>query len=146
MLLIHVCVLQCYNSIYCLHSILLFMLSVDVLWLTRCGLNKMTDILLRFSNSFSWTKSFIFWLKFNIIFFPSILISNKSALVLIIVWYKAITWTNADQVIWCCIAWPGLIELINSLWPSDAVWRQRSGSTLAQVMACCLTAPSHYLN
>ena len=35
---------------------------------------------------------------------------------------------------------------INSLWPSDAIWRQRSGSTLAQVMACCLTAPSHYLN
>ena len=34
---------------------------------------------------------------------------------------------------------------INSLWPSDAVWRQRSGSTFAQVMACCLTAPSHYL-
>ena len=25
-------------------------------------------------------------------------------------------------------------------------WRHRSGSTLAQVMACCLTAPSHYLN
>ena len=34
----------------------------------------------------------------------------------------------------------------NSLWPSDTIWRQRSGSTLAQVMACCLTAPSHYLN
>ena len=34
----------------------------------------------------------------------------------------------------------------NSLWPSDAIWRQRSGSPLAQVMACCLTAPSHYLN
>ena len=28
----------------------------------------------------------------------------------------------------------------------DAIWRRRSGSTLAQVMACCLTAPSHYLN
>ena len=27
-----------------------------------------------------------------------------------------------------------------------AIWRQRSGSTFAQVMACCLTAPSHYLN
>ena len=25
------------------------------------------------------------------------------------------------------------------------MWRQRSGSTLAQVMACCLTASSHYL-
>ena len=36
--------------------------------------------------------------------------------------------------------------LINSLWPSDAIWRQGSRSTLVQVMACCLTAPSHYLN
>ena len=35
---------------------------------------------------------------------------------------------------------------INSLWPSDAIWRHRSGSILVQVMACCLTAPSHYLN
>ena len=34
---------------------------------------------------------------------------------------------------------------VNSLRPSDAIWRQRTGSTLAQVMACCLTAPSHYL-
>ena len=36
--------------------------------------------------------------------------------------------------------------LVNSLWRSDAIWRQRSGSTLARVMACCLTTPSHYLN
>ena len=36
--------------------------------------------------------------------------------------------------------------LFNSLGPGDAIWRQRTGSTLAQVMACCLTAPSHYLN
>ena len=35
---------------------------------------------------------------------------------------------------------------INSLWPSDAIWWQGSGSTLVQVMAWCLTAPSHYLN
>ena len=34
----------------------------------------------------------------------------------------------------------------NSLWPNDAIWRRRSGSTLAQVMACCLTALSHYMN
>ena len=37
-------------------------------------------------------------------------------------------------------------QWVNSLWPSDAIWRQRSGSTLAQVMACCLSAASHYLN
>ena len=35
---------------------------------------------------------------------------------------------------------------INSLGPSDTIWRQRSGSTLAKVMAWCLMAPSHYLN
>ena len=38
------------------------------------------------------------------------------------------------------------IRWFNSLRPSNAIWRHRSGSTLAQVMACCLTAPSHYLN
>ena len=32
----------------------------------------------------------------------------------------------------------------NSLWPSDSIWQRRSGSTLAQVRAWCLTAPSHY--
>ena len=37
-------------------------------------------------------------------------------------------------------------SVFNSLWPIDAVWHYRSGSTLAQVMVCCLTAPSHYLN
>ena len=36
--------------------------------------------------------------------------------------------------------------VINSLSHRDATWRQRSGSTSAQVMACCLTAPSHFLN
>ena len=35
---------------------------------------------------------------------------------------------------------------INSLGPSDAMCRQKTGSTLAQVMACCLTTPSHCLN
>ena len=34
----------------------------------------------------------------------------------------------------------------NWLSPGDATWRQGTRSTLAQVMACCLTAPSHYLN
>ena len=38
------------------------------------------------------------------------------------------------------------LDSFNSLWPSDAKCRYRSGSTLAQVMACCQRAPSHYLN
>ena len=32
------------------------------------------------------------------------------------------------------------------MWSSDALWRHRPGSTLAQLMACCLRAPCHYLN
>ena len=36
--------------------------------------------------------------------------------------------------------------LMNSLWPNNVIWWHRSGSTLAQVMVCWLTAPSHYLN
>ena len=35
---------------------------------------------------------------------------------------------------------------LDSLWPSDAIWWQKSGSTLVQVMAWCLTPSSHYLN
>ena len=34
----------------------------------------------------------------------------------------------------------------NSSLPGYAIRRHRSGPTLAQVMACCLTGPSHYLN
>ena len=34
----------------------------------------------------------------------------------------------------------------NTLWPSDAIWRHRFGSALAQEMACCHQATSHYLN
>ena len=48
----------------------------------------------------------------------------------------------------CCYSTPLCIINIsvNSLRSSDAILRQIYGSTLAQVMAWCLTAPSHYLN
>ena len=36
--------------------------------------------------------------------------------------------------------------VLNSLWHNDAIWRHISGSALVQVISCCLTAPSHYLN
>ena len=39
-----------------------------------------------------------------------------------------------------------LIPAINSLWPIAVLWRHRSASILAQVLICCLMAPSHYLN
>ena len=42
--------------------------------------------------------------------------------------------------------WVSSCLWVNSLGPSDAIWHWKSWSTLVQVMACCLTAPSHYLN
>ena len=35
---------------------------------------------------------------------------------------------------------------INLLWPCRSICWHKSGSTLVQIMACCLPAPSHYLN
>ena len=57
---------------------------------------------------------------------------------------------HSRKYIWKCRLQNGIHFVpgrwINSLWPSDTIWWQISGSTLAQVMACCLMAPSHYLN
>ena len=39
-----------------------------------------------------------------------------------------------------------LISTVMELRPGDDIWGHRSRSTLTQVMACCLTAPSHYLS
>ena len=50
--------------------------------------------------------------------------------------------TKIPVIILCSICF----TLRPSLRPSDVNWRHRSGSTLAHVMACCLTTPSHYLN
>ena len=50
------------------------------------------------------------------------------------------SWTGLDSV-----SIPDF-NSVNSLWPSDPILRWRSWSTLVQIMACCLTAPSHYLN
>ena len=55
-------------------------------------------------------------------------------------WYEMLAnWETAKD---CYIS---AITEINS-WPSDAIWRHSSGSTLSQVLDCSLTAPSHYLN
>ena len=51
----------------------------------------------------------------------------------------AITWANVDPDLCRHLASLGHNEL-------DVMWRQISGSTLAQIMACCLAGPSHYLN
>ena len=46
--------------------------------------------------------------------------------------HQYLSWVNLDS-----------FTLLNLLWPTDAIWQHRSGSTMAQVMPCCLMAQSH---
>ena len=66
------------------------------------------------------------------------------------VWYKCHFgrfFNHADGVSDDCMQWSSTVSaLLNLLWPSDAIWPQKSGTTVAKLMVCCLTAPSHYLN
>ena len=55
---------------------------------------------------------------------------------------------TAVQSTYCTLILLNRMELtnVNWLWPGDTIWRHRAGSALAQVMACCLSAPCQYLN
>ena len=55
-------------------------------------------------------------------------------------------WTGSSlvQIMVGCLF--GTKPLLNLLWHGDAIWWHGTRSTLAQITACCLTAPSHYLN
>ena len=57
---------------------------------------------------------------------------------------QAITWANVDPDLCCHLASPGHNELTH--WGVVVSWRYRTGSTLTQVAACRLMAPSHHLN
>ena len=59
-------------------------------------------------------------------------------------WMQKIT--QIFQIVSFCFWVLNWWQTINSLRPSYSIWRHGSGSILAQVMACCLMAPSHYLN
>ena len=50
----------------------------------------------------------------------------------------------------CLMLWleldPFCYTQFNSFWPSGVIWWHRTGSPVPQIAACCLMAPSHYLN
>ena len=80
----------------------------------------------------------------------------RNSLVPLVMWWEAdsrIMWSIPGRFVhlcWCHPFFPWFRTLpptlINSLWSNGAIWRHKSGSILTQAMACCLTAPSHYLN
>ena len=61
---------------------------------------------------------------------------------------KTIELPVMHNTIWVATQWLpyACISNFNSVWPSDAICGYKSGSKLAQIMACCLMAPSHCLN
>ena len=61
-----------------------------------------------------------------------------------IIEWKPELWDIRHRLSICSVVLSKLSQY--SLGIGDAIWRWRSWSTLVQVMACCLTAPSHYLN
>ena len=82
-------------------------------------------------------------LKFSLKFVPMVRINNIPTLTQIMA--CCLVGANADPVHWLIYQALGGNEW-NSLGPGDAIWRCRPGSILGQIMACCLMAPSHYLN
>ena len=51
------------------------------------------------------------------------------------IWFHLMT-SSYSIITWC----------FHTLWPCATIWRHEFGSPLTQLMACCLTASSHYLN
>ena len=87
-------------------------------------------------------------IKISLKFVPKSPIDNIPALFQIMAWRRPGDKPLSEAMMvslltHICVARP---QWVNSLWPSDAIWRYKSGSILAQVMAYCMKAPSHYLN
>ena len=100
-----------------------------MLW--KCFLTNMSV----FSLKFYWSLFLMFQLMMSELWFRWMISTIRQ---------KAITWSNANKDP-CGHVMSRGHNGFNLLWPSDTIWRHRSGSTLAQLMACYLTAPSHYL-
>ena len=62
------------------------------------------------------------------------------------VWRHCYVWYDSTSLDHSVVTCSNEVNYIDSLWHSDAIWRHRSGSTLAQVMACSLTVPRYCLN
>ena len=73
--------------------------------------------------------------------------TNEEWRINIIVWNECYCNVVVDSnVCWIKTSAIHMYVCLNSMWPSDAIWWHRSGSTLTRVTACCLTALCHYLN
>ena len=61
-------------------------------------------------------------------------------------WYGTCIYLCWINFVWVWVYYALCLCFFNTAWSSDAVWRQRSGPTLAQAMTYCMNTPSPYLN
>ena len=94
----------------------------------------------------SLNENVLISIKISLKFVPKGQINNITALVQIMAWCWPGNKPLSEPMLLCVQMHVTQALWVYSLRPSDAIWRQWSWTTLAQVMACCLMAPSHYLN
>ena len=102
-------------------------------------------------NTFKWiflNENVTILLKIRLKFVPRGPNNNIPALVQKMAWHQTGNKPLSGPMLvsllpHICVTQP---QWVKSLRPSDTICRHKSGSTLAQVMACCLKSPSHYLN
>ena len=83
--------------------------------------------------------------------YPKLTVSNVDRLIFLWSQFQRSAMFHCQWMMWnahtfLCFLRKIQHDKVKSLWPRDTIWWYISRSTLDQVMACCLTAPSHYQN
>ena len=84
------------------------------------------------------------WLFYSLLLIGLYIKLPLPALTLVSMRISRYYWSNGDGHLWTKHV--DSQTALSSLWSIDTIWRHGTGSTLAQVIACCLMAPSHCLN
>ena len=85
-------------------------------------------------------------IKISLKFVPKGPINNIPALVQIMAWRRPGDKPLSEPMMLSLLTHICVTQWVNSMRPKDAIWWQRTGSTLAQVMDCCQAAPCNFLN
>ena len=142
-----------------------FRISIDVIGpLTYWARDKMADILA--DDSFKcifFNEHVLISINISLKFVPKGPINNNPALVWLMAWRCPGDEPSSESMmiillIHICVSRPQWVNhdlailgswihigILNSLCPGVVMWCHRFGSILAQMMDCCLTAPSLYL-
>ena len=94
---------------------------------------------MRLSASVCYWQLFTAWWKINE-GQHKVKFCSCSAIISSLTAWSVLSFLMSGHVFGCLVIY---LDKLNTLWTGDAMWHNRTGSTLAQVMACCLTALNH---